>query len=139
MPASTKSHDTAVSSHPRYRYIGDSMRVVARREPTLALDVHVGIARRQAAIRVMNGLRVHPAAATRAVGKQIAAGLARAYCEDLPFEVDRRYESPSRAVQPISGPRGSAAAEGEPKWTRYRFLCHLGDDGAAPVMSSWGP
>jgi hypothetical protein len=33
-----------------------------------------------------------PAAAARAVGKQIAAGLARAYCEDLTFEVDRRYE-----------------------------------------------
>jgi glutamate---cysteine ligase / carboxylate-amine ligase len=51
--------DTAVSSHPRYRYIGDSMRVVARREPTLALHVHVGVARRQAAIRVMNRLHVH--------------------------------------------------------------------------------
>ena len=116
MPASTKSHDTAVSSHPRYRYIGDSMRVVARREPTLALDVHVGIARRQAAIRVMNGLRVHPAAATRAVGKQIAAGLARAYCEDLPFEVDRRDESPSRAVYPTSGEQrgGSRRTEVDP-------------------------
>jgi hypothetical protein len=33
-----------------------------------------------------------PAAAARAVGKQFAVGLARAYCGDLPFEVDRRYE-----------------------------------------------
>jgi Glutamate-cysteine ligase family 2(GCS2) len=57
MPASTKLRDTAVSSHPRYRHIGDSMRVVARREPTLALHVHVGTARRQAAIGVMNRLR----------------------------------------------------------------------------------
>jgi hypothetical protein len=136
MPASTTSHDTAASSHPRYRYIGDSMRVVARREPTLALDVHVGIARRQAAIRVMNGLRVHPAAATRAVGKQIAAGLARAYCEDLR---SRWTVATSRLHGRFTRPAGSsAAAAGEPKWTRYRFLCHLGDDGAAPVMSSWG-
>jgi carboxylate-amine ligase len=52
-------NDTAVSSHPRYRDIGDSMRVIARRDLTLALHVHVGIARRQAAIRVMNRLRVH--------------------------------------------------------------------------------
>jgi glutamate---cysteine ligase / carboxylate-amine ligase len=52
-------NDTAVSSHPRYRYIGDSMRVLARREPTLALHIHVGIATPQAAIRVMNRLRAH--------------------------------------------------------------------------------
>ena len=137
MPASTTSHDTAVSSHPRYRYTGDSMRVVTRREPTLALHVHVGIARRQAAIRVMNGLRVHPAAATRPVGKQIAAGLARAYCEDLPFEVDRRDESPSRAVYPTSGERrrGSRRTKVDP----LPLFVPSGDDGAAPVMSSWGP
>jgi hypothetical protein len=84
--------DTAVSSHPRYRYIGDSMRVVARREPTLALHVHVGVARRQARDSGDEPASRAPAAAARAVGKQIAAGLARAYCEDLTFEVDRRYE-----------------------------------------------
>jgi glutamate---cysteine ligase / carboxylate-amine ligase len=52
-------HDTVVSSHPRYRRIGESMRVLARREPTLALHVHVGIATPERAIRVLNRLRAH--------------------------------------------------------------------------------
>ena len=51
--------DTVVSSHPRFREIGESMRVLARREPTMALHVHVGIASANAAVRVMNGLRAH--------------------------------------------------------------------------------
>ena len=51
--------DTVVSSHPRYRAIGASMRVLARREPTLATHVHVGIADPRAAVRLLNRLRVH--------------------------------------------------------------------------------
>ena len=51
--------DTVVSSHPRYRHIGESMRVLARREPTLALHVHVGVATPQAAVRIQNRLRAH--------------------------------------------------------------------------------
>ena len=51
--------DTVVSSHPRFRDIGESMRVLARREPTMALHVHVGIASANAAVRVLNGLRAH--------------------------------------------------------------------------------
>jgi carboxylate-amine ligase len=51
--------DTFVSSHPRYRAIGASMRVLARREPTLATHVHVGIADPRAAVRLLNRLRVH--------------------------------------------------------------------------------
>jgi carboxylate-amine ligase len=51
--------DTVVSSHARYRAIGASMRVLARREPTLATHVHVGIADPRAAIRLLNRLRVH--------------------------------------------------------------------------------
>src|ERR1700754_2588729 len=34
------AEDTVVSAHPRYRDIGESMRVLARREPTLATHVH---------------------------------------------------------------------------------------------------
>jgi carboxylate-amine ligase len=52
-------NDTVISSHPRYRYIGESMRVLAQREPTLALHVHVGVATPQAAVRVLNRLRAH--------------------------------------------------------------------------------
>jgi carboxylate-amine ligase len=52
-------NDTVVSSHPRYRQIGESLRVLAAREPTLALHVHVGVATPGSAIRVMNRLRAH--------------------------------------------------------------------------------
>jgi carboxylate-amine ligase len=51
--------DTLLSSHPRYRQIGDSMRVLARREPTLATHVHVGVASPARAIRLLNRLRSH--------------------------------------------------------------------------------
>ena len=51
--------DTVLSSHPRYRQIGDSMRVLARREPTLATHVHVGVSSSDRAIRLHNRLRAH--------------------------------------------------------------------------------
>jgi carboxylate-amine ligase len=51
--------ETVVSSHPRYRHIGESMRVLARREPTLAMHVHVGVATPWAAVRLLNRIRVH--------------------------------------------------------------------------------
>jgi carboxylate-amine ligase len=51
--------DTVLSSHPRYREIGDSMRVLARREPTLATHVHVGVSSSERAIRLLNRLRAH--------------------------------------------------------------------------------
>ena len=51
--------DTVLSSDPRYRQIGDSMRVLARREPTLATHVHVGVASPARAIRLLNRLREH--------------------------------------------------------------------------------
>jgi glutamate---cysteine ligase / carboxylate-amine ligase len=53
------ANDTVLSSHPRYRHIGDSMRVLARREPTLATHVHIGVANPARAIRLLNGLRAH--------------------------------------------------------------------------------
>ncbi len=48
---------TEVSGATRYRMLGDSMRVLARREPTMALHVHVGVPAPQDAIRLLNGLR----------------------------------------------------------------------------------
>ena len=51
--------DTVPSSAARYRHIGDSMRVLARREPTLATHVHVGVATPRAAVRLLNRLRAH--------------------------------------------------------------------------------
>jgi carboxylate-amine ligase len=53
------AEDTVISTHPRYRDIGDSMRVLARREPTLATHVHVGVPTPAAAIRLLNRLRAH--------------------------------------------------------------------------------
>jgi carboxylate-amine ligase len=53
------ARDTLLSSHPRYRHVGDSMRVLARREPTLATHVHVGVASPERAIRLLNRLRAH--------------------------------------------------------------------------------
>jgi glutamate---cysteine ligase / carboxylate-amine ligase len=53
------ARDTLLSSHPRYRNVGDSMRVLARREPTLATHVHVGVASPERAIRLLNRLRAH--------------------------------------------------------------------------------
>jgi carboxylate-amine ligase len=48
-----------LSSNLRYRQIGDSMRVLARREPTLATHVHVGVSSSDRAIRLLNRLREH--------------------------------------------------------------------------------
>ena len=49
--------ETRVSEEQRYRDLGDSLRVLARREPTMALHVHVGVPAPEDAIRVFNGLR----------------------------------------------------------------------------------
>jgi carboxylate-amine ligase len=65
LPAAAGTHpsamadETVVSDHPRYRDIGESMRVLARREPTLATHVHVGVATPRAAVRLLNRLRAH--------------------------------------------------------------------------------
>ena len=49
--------ETQVSGAGRYRELDDSLRVLARREPTMALHVHVGVPAAEDAIRVLNGLR----------------------------------------------------------------------------------
>jgi carboxylate-amine ligase len=51
--------DTAVSSRARYQLVYSSMRELARREPTLALHVHVGVATPHEAIHLANRLRAH--------------------------------------------------------------------------------
>lgn len=52
-------HNIVVSGGDRYQFVYGSMRELARREPTFALHVHVGIAEPETAIRVANRLRVH--------------------------------------------------------------------------------
>jgi carboxylate-amine ligase len=52
-------HDTLVSTGERYQLVYGSMRELARREPTFALHVHVGIPDPEDAIRAANRLRSH--------------------------------------------------------------------------------
>ena len=49
--------DVAVSSAPRYAQIAATMRVLARREPTMAQHVHVAVPDEHAALRALQGLR----------------------------------------------------------------------------------
>jgi glutamate---cysteine ligase / carboxylate-amine ligase len=51
--------DGKLSGSPRYRHVGESMRALARREPTMALHVHVGMPDPEEAVRVLNALRRH--------------------------------------------------------------------------------
>ena len=48
---------TRISTATRYREIDASMRMLTRREPTMALHVHVGVPDPEDAVRVMTGLR----------------------------------------------------------------------------------
>ena len=50
---------TRISRASRYRVIADSMRTLVRREPTMALHVHVGIPDPDDAVRVLRRLRVY--------------------------------------------------------------------------------
>jgi carboxylate-amine ligase len=49
--------DVEISDTPRYRGVYDSMRELARREPTFALHVHVAVPDADAAVRALDGLR----------------------------------------------------------------------------------
>ena len=51
--------EIAVSGGERYQFVYGSMRELARREPTFALHVHVGVADAETAIRVNDRMRVH--------------------------------------------------------------------------------
>lgn len=52
-------HNIVVSGGERYQFVYGSMRELARREPTFALHVHVGIGGPETAINVANRMRVH--------------------------------------------------------------------------------
>src|SRR5215212_1181802 len=52
-------HDTVVSSGERYQFVYGSMRELARREPTFALHVHIGVPDPEDAIALMNRMRAH--------------------------------------------------------------------------------
>jgi carboxylate-amine ligase len=52
-------HETVVSSDGRYKLVYGSMRELARREPTFALHVHVGIPDPETAIALAGRMRAH--------------------------------------------------------------------------------
>jgi carboxylate-amine ligase len=49
--------DVALARSPRHRAVGSTTRALARREPTMALHVHVAVPDGQAAVRALDGLR----------------------------------------------------------------------------------
>jgi glutamate---cysteine ligase / carboxylate-amine ligase len=51
--------DIRVSAGARYQSIYDSMRELARREPTFALHVHIGVPEPEQAVDALRGLRAH--------------------------------------------------------------------------------
>lgn len=51
--------ETRVSEADRHQAVFGSMRELARREPTFALHVHVGVPEAETALRVFNRMRVH--------------------------------------------------------------------------------
>jgi carboxylate-amine ligase len=53
------AEDPQVSSSGRYQLVHRTMRGIARREPTFALHVHIGVADPESAIRLLNRLRAH--------------------------------------------------------------------------------
>ena len=53
------TEDPQVSPAGRYQVVQDTMRGIARREPTFALHVHIGVADPESAIRLVNRLRAH--------------------------------------------------------------------------------
>jgi carboxylate-amine ligase len=56
---STVWHETVVSSGERYQLVYGSMRELARREPTFALHVHVGVDDPEDGIKLANRMRAH--------------------------------------------------------------------------------
>ena len=53
------AEDPRVSPARRYQLVQRTMRGIARREPTFALHVHIGVADPESAIRLLNRLRAH--------------------------------------------------------------------------------
>jgi glutamate---cysteine ligase / carboxylate-amine ligase len=59
MHPGTMAEDPQVSPAGRYQLVHRTMRGIARREPTFALHVHIGVADPESAIRLLNRLRAH--------------------------------------------------------------------------------
>jgi glutamate---cysteine ligase / carboxylate-amine ligase len=53
------AEDPRGSPAGRYRFVHRTMRVIARREPTFALHVHIGVSDPENAIHILNRLRAH--------------------------------------------------------------------------------
>ena len=51
--------ETEISAERRYRYLHDTMRELARREPTFAMHVHVAVVDPEDAVRTLSRMRVH--------------------------------------------------------------------------------
>jgi glutamate---cysteine ligase / carboxylate-amine ligase len=51
--------ETRISSEDRYQVVYDTLRELARREPTFAVHVHIGVPDPERAITLMNRLRTH--------------------------------------------------------------------------------
>src|SRR4051795_7412770 len=54
-----RAEEVEVSPGARYQYLHQSLRELARREPTFALHVHVAVPDRERAVRAFNGMRAH--------------------------------------------------------------------------------
>jgi glutamate---cysteine ligase / carboxylate-amine ligase len=59
MHPTTVWQETRISGGERYQLLYASLRELARREPTFALHVHVGVPDPEDAMRAMNGMRAH--------------------------------------------------------------------------------
>jgi carboxylate-amine ligase len=59
MHPAAMAEDPRVSPARRYQVVHETMRGLARREPTFAVHVHIGVAEREGAIRLLNRLRAH--------------------------------------------------------------------------------
>ena len=96
---------TRVSPSSRYQVIYQTTRDLARREPTFALHVHVGVPDPQRAIRLVNQLRAHLPLLLGAVGLLAAVARPR----------DRAWRRTGRSCSRASrapGSRGASTATG---------------------------
>ena len=59
MHPTTVWHETRISGGERYQLLYESLRELARREPTFALHVHVAVPDPEDAVHALNGLRAH--------------------------------------------------------------------------------
>ena len=113
--------DVEVSPGARYQSIYDSMRELARREPTFALHVHVAVPDAEAAVRALRGLRVHvplllALAANSPFWQGRDTGLAVGARADLRHVPARRHPAAVRRLRRVRrGDRRAAALRRVPR------------------------